>query len=80
MSPSMASQDTGVPTESKTKKKKTGTPASLCHKGRVRRKEKRKTEEDPARPRGKEKVCVDKKKLPASRPRGLKEPRKSHPL
>ncbi|XP_032763617.1 RNA exonuclease 1 homolog [Rattus rattus] len=68
-SPARASQDAGVPKEGKVKKKKSGTPASLSHKDKVRKKDKKK-EKDPARPRGKEKVCADRKKLSSSSPRG----------
>lgn len=68
-SPARALQDAGVPKEGKAKKKKSGSPAILSHKDRVRKKD-RKKEKDPARPRGKEKVCADRKKLPASGPRG----------
>ena len=44
-SPAMASQDAGVPKESKAKKKKSGTPVSLCHKDKVCKKEKRKKDQ-----------------------------------
>lgn len=67
-SPARTSQDAGVPKEDKAKKKKSGTLASLGHKDKVLKKDKKK-EKDAARPRGKEKVGADKKKLPASSPR-----------
>lgn len=68
-SPARASQDVGVPKDSKAKKKKSGTLASLRHKDKARKKDKKK-DKDPRRPREKEKLCADKKKSQAGSPRG----------
>ncbi|XP_021504541.1 RNA exonuclease 1 homolog [Meriones unguiculatus] len=68
-SPVRASQDAGVPKEGKAKKKKSGTPASLSHKDKARKKDKKK-DKGSARPRGKDKVCVDRRKSEAGSPRG----------
>lgn len=64
-----ASQDAGVPKEGKVKKKKSGTPASISHKDKARKKDKKK-DKDPARARGKDKVCEDKRTPQAGSPRG----------
>ncbi|XP_076775542.1 RNA exonuclease 1 homolog isoform X2 [Arvicanthis niloticus] len=85
-SPARASQDAGIPKEGKAKKKKSGAPASLSQKSGApaslsqksgapaslshKGKKDKKKEKDPARPRGKEKVCADRRKLSASSPRG----------
>ncbi|XP_055463710.1 RNA exonuclease 1 homolog [Psammomys obesus] len=68
-SPARASQDAGVPKEGKAKKKKSGTPASLSHKDKAHKKDKKK-DKGSARPRGKDKVCVDRRKSEAGSPRG----------
>ncbi|CAH6779277.1 RNA exonuclease 1 homolog [Phodopus roborovskii] len=68
-SPARASQDAGVPKDGKAKKKKSGTPASLSHKDKARKRDK-KRDKDPGRPREKEKVCADKKKSQTGSSRG----------
>lgn len=68
-SPARASQDVGVSKDGKAKKKKSGTLASLSHKDKARKKDKKK-DKDPRQPREKEKLCADKKKPQAGSPRG----------
>ncbi|CAO2633898.1 RNA exonuclease 1 homolog [Lemmus lemmus] len=68
-SPARASQDVGVPKDDKAKKKKSGTLASLNHKDKARKKDKKK-DKDPRQPWEKEKLCADKKKPQAGSPRG----------
>ncbi|CAO2641425.1 RNA exonuclease 1 homolog [Lemmus lemmus] len=68
-SPARASQDVGVPKDDKAKKKKSGTLASLSHKDKARKKDKKK-DKDPRRAWEKEKLCADRKKPQAGSPRG----------
>ncbi|XP_041525193.1 RNA exonuclease 1 homolog isoform X2 [Microtus oregoni] len=68
-SPARASQEVGVPKDGKAKKKKSGILASLSHKDKARKKNKKK-DKDPRRLREKEKLCADKKKSQAGSPRG----------
>uniref|UniRef100_A0A8C6RSP2 REX1, RNA exonuclease 1 n=1 Tax=Nannospalax galili TaxID=1026970 RepID=A0A8C6RSP2_NANGA len=60
-----ASQDPGIPKESKTKKKKSGTAADLDHKGNSHKKDRRKERGRPP-----EKVCRDRKTPQATSARG----------
>uniref|UniRef100_A0A8C8UC91 Exonuclease domain-containing protein n=1 Tax=Peromyscus maniculatus bairdii TaxID=230844 RepID=A0A8C8UC91_PERMB len=64
-----ASHNAGVPKDGKAKKKKSGTPASLNHKDKARKRDKKK-DKDPGWPREKEKVSANKKRPPAGGPQG----------
>lgn len=68
-SPARASQDAGVPKDGKAKKKKSGTPASLSHKDKTRKRDTKK-DKDPGCPREKEKACADRKRSQTGTPPG----------